>query len=116
MIDYEDGPLKQKSSQGSRPGKPNVGAGGGPAPVYYIPTSKEKDFSEPAAEVNILSVKSAQNFNYMGNKKGSNRDGFGTQTFPDGAIYTGDFKKGRFNGKGRLQLPYGDSYDGNHIL
>ena len=39
----------------------------------------------------------------------------GTYTFNDGAIYSGELKSGKPNGKGKTTFPTGDIYEGEYV-
>ena len=43
----------------------------------------------------------------------NNLDGHGTETYPDGGFYEGEFKNGRRHGKGRFSFVSGDIYEGD---
>ena len=43
------------------------------------------------------------------------RDGLGKETWPDGACYEGEYKKGKKYGKGEFNWSDGSHYDGNFI-
>lgn len=42
-------------------------------------------------------------------------DGHGTRTWPNGDVYTGNFKNGAMSGKGKLTTKDGDSYEGDFL-
>lgn len=50
---------------------------------------------------------------YVGQWVGGFRDGFGTQTWSDGARYEGDWKLHKAHGKGKFFHASGDTYDGD---
>ena len=39
----------------------------------------------------------------------------GTYTFSDGAVYSGELKSGKPNGKGKTTFPTGDTYEGEYV-
>lgn len=49
---------------------------------------------------------------YKGDLVDGKRDGFGTQIFPNGYKYTGEWKKNHAQGKGRLEYTDGTYYEG----
>ena len=50
---------------------------------------------------------------YEGGVRGDLRHGQGTNVFPDGQKYVGEWKDGAPNGKGKLSKPDGSSYEGD---
>lgn len=58
-------------------------------------------------------VRSHRTFHYEGNMKGNVRDGHGVQSYPDGSVYDGEFKKNKFHGRGKLTMANGDWYNGS---
>ena len=42
-----------------------------------------------------------------------NRNGQGTETFPDGDKYVGGFKDGEYHGQGTITYPDGSKQEGN---
>ena len=49
---------------------------------------------------------------YDGEWKGGFRDGFGSQTWPDGAKYLGEWKDNKAYGQGKFIHVDGDTYEG----
>ena len=49
---------------------------------------------------------------YEGEWKGENKDGMGTQTWPDGAKYIGNWENNQANGKGKFFHANGAFYEG----
>lgn len=49
------------------------------------------------------------------NKYTNQREGKGTQIWPDGSIYEGTWKNDKANGRGRLIHADGDFYDGDWV-
>ena len=45
--------------------------------------------------------------------KGNLRNGFGVQTWPDGAKYEGEWVNGKAHGKGKFTHVDGDIYEGD---
>lgn len=53
---------------------------------------------------------------YLGYRKFEKKDGFGIQSWQDGAVYQGFFKNDRATGFGRFQHSDGDSYIGSTYI
>ncbi len=80
---------------------------------------KDKDKDNNSNHINTLSYHSIlypDNTIYLGNYDINwNRTGNGTQYFPDGCKYTGEFYQDKMCGKGRIIYPEGDYYEGDFL-
>jgi|JI6StandDraft_1071083.scaffolds.fasta_scaffold03283_7 hypothetical protein len=69
-------------------------------------------FGGKSVSASNISKGRSGSLNYVGAWKGQLKHGLGTQTWPDGTTYEGNWVDGKATGQGRFRLPNGDMYEG----